>query len=626
MEQSVIHIAVACHKPSRLPHNPCLVPVQVNAARAAKRMDMAHDDDGINISLKNPEYCELTAQYWEWKNVEADYYGLCHYRRFLCFTVPGNAKYNERYQIEAEAIDDFNLSRFGLEDEALMRELIESNDVVTGPQQDVSKLFTPRGNQVTAYKHWTAHHRALIMTADLKNMLEILDSIAPAIGKDTREYLNGKFFSGFNCFVMKKALFQQLCEIEFNVLAQLEQYVDLSPYCTQLSRIYGFMGEIISSGFIYHLKKEGYKVKHVPLVYFNVTDPGKKLSPDNGTIPVLFYLTYDKPELFAVTWQSFLSSKKPDTCYSVIICHNNMSDTVQNLLLSMAKEAENISVSFLNGDSLRRTVAERLQLEYGDGRLPLMPFLPYFLDKYSEMVFLTDRILVKSAIDELWEVNIAEGKIVAAAKEAYMLARINDIYPETEFDYIRKQMKDPYAYCSMSAIKIDLDAYREKYTLQQCAGFLRNNFRELRNDEEIINVAFEGYIQPIDQKWCVWYNSCSYLEEALPYAPRIVYQELLAARKSPGVVKYLAQDPYVANYTKLSHLFWTIASLTPMYHYCLLYSCQIMSEQSTDGKVSLVDKVFGKGTKIRAFFSRMLPKGSRRHRFIKKILSILHLV
>jgi hypothetical protein len=68
-----------------------LVPVQVNSATAAKRMNMAHDDDGDNISLKNPHYCELTAQYWEWKNVEADYYGLCHYRRFLCFNVPSDA-------------------------------------------------------------------------------------------------------------------------------------------------------------------------------------------------------------------------------------------------------------------------------------------------------------------------------------------------------------------------------------------------------------------------------------------------------------------------------------------------------------------------------------------------------
>ena len=45
-----------------------------------------HDNDGENISSKNPMYCELTAQYWAWKNADADYYGFCHYRRYFDFT------------------------------------------------------------------------------------------------------------------------------------------------------------------------------------------------------------------------------------------------------------------------------------------------------------------------------------------------------------------------------------------------------------------------------------------------------------------------------------------------------------------------------------------------------------
>lgn len=45
------------------------------------------DSDKKNISHLNPYYCELTAQYWVWKNCRHDYVGFYHYRRYLNFCV-----------------------------------------------------------------------------------------------------------------------------------------------------------------------------------------------------------------------------------------------------------------------------------------------------------------------------------------------------------------------------------------------------------------------------------------------------------------------------------------------------------------------------------------------------------
>ena len=82
-----IRIFIACHKPTYVPENSLFYPVQVGAALTNKRFEhMAYrDNEGEHISEKNPDYCELTAQYWAWKNIDCDYYGFFHYRRYLTF-------------------------------------------------------------------------------------------------------------------------------------------------------------------------------------------------------------------------------------------------------------------------------------------------------------------------------------------------------------------------------------------------------------------------------------------------------------------------------------------------------------------------------------------------------------
>ena len=71
---------------SELIDNPIYIPVRSGAV-FDKRTDvkLLGDDTGDNICEKNKSYCETTTQYWAWKNVEADYYGLCHYRRYFSF-------------------------------------------------------------------------------------------------------------------------------------------------------------------------------------------------------------------------------------------------------------------------------------------------------------------------------------------------------------------------------------------------------------------------------------------------------------------------------------------------------------------------------------------------------------
>lgn len=77
-----IKILVASHKKAEMPEDSMYLPVHVGRALYPdKEFGYQSDAEGDNISIKNPYYCELTALYWAWKNLKADYVGLAHYRR-----------------------------------------------------------------------------------------------------------------------------------------------------------------------------------------------------------------------------------------------------------------------------------------------------------------------------------------------------------------------------------------------------------------------------------------------------------------------------------------------------------------------------------------------------------------
>lgn len=74
--------AVALHEKYALPTDALYTPIQAGAA-IHPPLGLMRDDTGENISAKNGSYCELTVLYWMAHNVDADWYGLCHYRRYF---------------------------------------------------------------------------------------------------------------------------------------------------------------------------------------------------------------------------------------------------------------------------------------------------------------------------------------------------------------------------------------------------------------------------------------------------------------------------------------------------------------------------------------------------------------
>ena len=87
MSNSTVKIVVATHKKYIMPTDSMYVPIHVGAEGKkdsnGNKLDLGYikDNTGNNISKKNASFCELTGLYWAWKNLDADFVGLVHYRR-----------------------------------------------------------------------------------------------------------------------------------------------------------------------------------------------------------------------------------------------------------------------------------------------------------------------------------------------------------------------------------------------------------------------------------------------------------------------------------------------------------------------------------------------------------------
>lgn len=83
-------IIVVTHKDYQMPDDSLYMPVCVGTGLKTLSDKFQPDNKGENISEKNSTYCELTAIYWAWKNLNVDRIGVAHYRRH--FTMFKGAK------------------------------------------------------------------------------------------------------------------------------------------------------------------------------------------------------------------------------------------------------------------------------------------------------------------------------------------------------------------------------------------------------------------------------------------------------------------------------------------------------------------------------------------------------
>ncbi len=326
---SDIKVFISSHKENvRIPKNSMLIPIQVGSELSDYRFPyMLHDDKGDNISAKNASYCELTAQYWVWKNVEADYYGFFHYRRYFSFSEKEFATTHEPFVFDEVVLDDNredNLKKIDF-DEQVMRRVIEENDFI------VSRVSHSLTNE-TVYEQYVnavGHH-----VEDLETVVSIIKENYPEFIEATEKYLNGTDIYCCNMFIMKKVLFEDYCNWLFDILSKHEERRDISVYPPIDRRVSGYLAERLCGIFITYLYEKGYKGKELQRVYFKNVETSKY--PGCGGKRGYLKLKTGNPEL-----DLRVICRGNGTVYSKIFVKNPIKE-YHLVAISKSEEGENI--------------------------------------------------------------------------------------------------------------------------------------------------------------------------------------------------------------------------------------------------------------------------------------------
>lgn len=239
-----IKIIVATHKKYQMPNDDMYLPIHVGA-EGKKGIGYQGDNTGDNISKKNSSFCELTGLYWAWKNLDADYLGLVHYRRYF----KGKNKSKKVFEQVLTC------------DEA--KKLLQLSDIVVTKKR---KYYIE-----TIYSHYA--HTLYVETLDKAR--DVIQEKYPDYIDTFDSCMKHTYMHAFNMFIMKREKFDEYCTWLFDILFSLENILSDKDYDSFHARYPGRVSELLLDVW---LEKNGYQYIEIPFVYMESINKIKKVS------------------------------------------------------------------------------------------------------------------------------------------------------------------------------------------------------------------------------------------------------------------------------------------------------------------------------------------------------------
>ena len=540
--------------------------------------NMIGDNTGDNISSLNRKFCELTAQYWAWKNIEQmkdiDFIGFCHYRRHFLLNSDSSDFNNDKENYVAgcrlfHQMDDNYLEETGFTDNNI-RQIMKSCDVLAFKPLDLKKdlpdimpkNLTPRLNY-----DWYE----VLDVRDFDKAIEILKEKYPDFSLAADEYINGHIMYGYNIFIMRKDIFMDYSKWLFDILFETEKHINWGQKNIDAYRVLANVAEQLYGIYIYKLiKDKKYKVEHRNLSLI-LAPYHPEIFPvfDENNIPVVFSADESYVPYLATAIQSLVSNADCKRNYDIVILQNNISKESQKNIKTHFEKNKNISVRF---HDINHIIEKYDELFYITGHFSKATYFRFFIPEifknYSKVLYLDSDIIVKDDISVLFD-SLPDNVMAAVAKEYLMQAYyLKDKETRNYIDNVL-EMKDYRNYFNAGILLCDIKKMKEFSFTEKCLNKLEKIKKPLTVDQDVLNSVCEGHVFYMDFRWnYCWHPYFCFFDDLKKYLPYEEFKTWLEARNAPKIIHYTsAEKPWksknISRY--LAGDFWYYARMTPFY-------------------------------------------------------------
>lgn len=588
---SGVKILVVCHKNTALLKSKILLPIQVGTALGKEKLEnMLADDTGENISEKNPMYCELTAQYWAWKNLEADYYGFFHYRRYLNFS---DRKYKEdRWgNVREDALSEAMKKKYALSDDKI-ETLVRDYDLIISEEKNVVSMPGKAANVYEQYKYGDSLH-----IEDLECISAIVKEKYPDYAEDLDVYLKGKYTCFCNMYIMKKELFHEYMEWLFSILFEFEKRADMHDYSVEGRRTPGHLGERLLTLYYIHLKRNrNLKIKSLQTVIVFHTETKRPVSVlpafEEQNIAVAFACNDKFVPYMATLLVSICECSSSKYNYDILILTQNISEKNKEILKKMIKNRSNFSIRYLDPTSYIQGCSFYIRGHFSvETYFRLV--LPELLPAYQKILYLDSDMVVESDVAELYNENI-ESFLLGACHDADTAGLYNGYEPNKKayMDQVLK-LKKPYMYFQAGTLLMNLEEFRKVYTVEEKLKYAASQKFQLL-DQDILNKLCEGSVRYLDMAWNMMVDYAGIRKNQIVVkAPAWLNEMYLEARKKPKIIHYAGSEkPWYHPEMDFGETFWNYARKTPYYEE-LVRDMALYSIREAEEKCKWSQKIVG---------------------------------